>query len=50
MAAVNKKNEQGENREGDEEAPSLQLQNPREGLGASYAERLIRVKILPNVN
>ena len=50
VAAVNRKNEQAEQKESVVETPSQQLQNPREGVGAGYAEQLIRVKILPNVD
>ena len=50
VATVNRKNEQAKQKESVVETPSQQLQNPWEGVGASYAEQLIRIKILPNVD
>ena len=38
LAAVNRKNEQAEQKESVVETPSQQLQNPREGVRAGYAE------------
>ena len=50
VAAVNWKNELAYQRDLSEEVPLLQLQEPQEGRGASYAEELVKAKMLLDVD
>ena len=50
VTAINRKSKQAKEKEIADEAPFLQLQEPREGMGTGCAAEPLKIKILPDVD
>ena len=50
VTAINRKSKQAKEKEIADEAPFLQLQEPREGMGTGCAAEPLKITILPNVD